>query len=576
MTEIPTVVQAKHSWTITPTLINQVSFGFQHFFVPITNATSDGKWSTKSGLQGLPPGDASDAFLEASFAGANAPAGWRGTDARDFEDNNYNYTLQDSLLWVKNKHSLKFGFQYQRVFDKTKTNDTGSLLTTAFSNLQTAGFNGSGALLAGSGNAYASFLLGALNSATVNEDSVVLTVAQFSSYSWWVADDYKVTPKLTLNLGLRHDIWLPYTEKDDHFTFLDVTAPNPAAGGLPGALRFGGNVAPDAISCHCSQIINTDYKAFGPRIGFAYSYNDKTVFRGAYGIMYTRRGAVGGRENARTGTGFTGINANAPINSPNGSFIPALFWDSGIPAFAKGPIYDETYQSGFATGRGGGGAVTYGNPDSVPPRYINWNLSIQRSLSRSLVLTAAYVGSIGTSLAGAAPGRWTNQIEPKYLVLGSLLTQTATPATVAAAAAIIPGIKLPFPTFSGSIAQMLRPFPQYNSVAAPYNNDGQSNYQAMQLSLQQRLSGGLTFNVNYTFSKAQGTINGFRSAYVGEKNPSTTDIPHVLNAFYSYDLPFGKGRKYDSDNGAVRALISGWQISGITRYLGTPGPFGNV
>jgi hypothetical protein len=575
VTEIPTVVQIKHSWTISPTLVNQVNFGFQHFFVPITNATSDGKWSTKSGIKGLPTGDASDAFLEAAFAGANAPAGWRGTDARDFEDNNYNYTIQDNLLWVKNKHSLKFGFQYQRVFDRTKTNDTGSLFVSNFSNLQTAGFSAAGALLNGSGNAYASYLLGALNSATVNEDSVVATVAQFSSYAWWAADDWKVTPRFTLNLGVRHDIMLPYTEANDHFTFFDPTSPNPAAGGLPGVLRFGGNYAPDAISCHCRQIINTDYAAIGPRIGFAYSLNDKTVLRGGYGIMYTRRGAVGGRENARTGTGFTGINANAPINSPNGSFIPALFWDTGIPPFAKGPIYDQTYQSGFATGLGSGGTLTYGNPDSVPPRYTNWNLSIQRSLTHSLVLTAAYVGSTGKSLAGAAPGFWTNQLDPKYLTLGNLLNQTATPASIALAQAIIPSVKLPFATFSGTIAQMLKPFPQYNSISAPYNNDGQSNYQAAQFSLQQRLSQGLTFNVNYTFSKALGTINGFRSAYVGEKNLSTTDIPHVWNAFYSYDLPFGRGRKFNPDNGVVRAIVSGWQVSGITRYAsGTPlGPF---
>lgn len=575
VTEIPTVFQVKHTWTINPNLINQVNFGFQHFFVPITNATSDGKWSTQSGIKGLPQGDASDAFLEASFAGANAPAGWRGTDARDFEDNNYNYTLQDSVLWVKGKHSFKFGSQYQKVYDKTKTNDTGSLFVANFSNLQTAGFNAAGVLQSGTGNAYASYLLGALNSATVNEDSVVSTVATFSSYSWWAADDFKVTPRLTLNLGLRHDIWLPYIEANDHFTFFDPTAPNPAVGGYPGALRFGGNVAPDAISCHCSQIINTDYGAIGPRFGFAYSLNDKTVLRGGYGIMYTRRGAVGGRENARTGTGFTGINANAPIVSPNGSFIPALFWESGIPPFATGPIYDATYQTGFATGLGSGGSLTYGNPDSVPPRYANWNLSIQRSLTRSLVLTAAYVGSTGKSLAGAAPGFWTDQIDPRFLVLGNLLTQNATPANVAAAAAIVPGIKLPFANFSGTIGQMLKPWPQYSSIGAPYNNDGQSNYQAMQWSLQQRLSQGLTFNVNYTFSKALGTINGFRSAYVGEKNLSTTDIPHVWNAFYAYDLPFGKGRRWDTSNDVLRAVISGWQISGITRYAsGTPlGPF---
>src|SRR5215471_9005122 len=147
VTEIPSVVQLKHNWTVSSNLVNQASFSYNHFFVPITNATSDGKWSTKSGLKGLPPGDASDAFLEVAFGGPNAPAGWRGTNARDFEDNNYNYTFQDSLLWVKDKHSLKFGFQFQRTADHTKTNDTGSLLTTNFSNLQTAGFSSTGALV---------------------------------------------------------------------------------------------------------------------------------------------------------------------------------------------------------------------------------------------------------------------------------------------------------------------------------------------------------------------------------------------------------------------------------------------
>src|SRR5215510_14340443 len=574
VTEIPTVAQVKHNWTISSNLVNQLSFGFNHFFVPITNATSDGKWSTKSGLKGLPPGDASDAFLEAAFGGPNAPTGWRAVNSRDFEDNNYNYTFQDSLLWVKSKHSFKFGFQYQRTADHTKTNDTGSVLTTTFSNLQTAGFNAAGTLQTGTGNAYASFLLGALNAATVNEDSVVLTIARFSNYSWWVADDYKVNSRLTVNLGLRHDIMLPYVEAGDHFTFLDPAIPNPAAGGRPGVLRFGGNSAPDAISCHCSQIIDTYYKAFGPRIGFAYALNDKTVARGGYGMMYSRSGAVGGRDGARIGTGLTGINASAPIASPNGSFIPALFWDSGIPPFAKGPIYDQTYQTGF-NGTGTGGAVTFGDPFSQPPRYQNWNLSVQRSLTPSLVVTAAYVGSNGKQLRGGGRGIYSNQLDPKYLVLGNLLTQNATPANVAAAAAIVPGIKLPFATFSGTIAQMLRPFPQYNSVTDIYGNVGQSNYNALQLSILQRLSGGLTFNFNYTYSKALGTINGNRSAYIQEKNLSTTDQPHLLNAFYTYELPFGKGRMFNPENRVARAALSGWQVTGITRYSsGTPlGPF---
>lgn len=574
VTEIPTVFQAKHNWTITSNLINQANFSFNHFFVPITNATSEGKWATQSGLKGLPAGDASDAFLEATFAGPNAPSGWRGTNSRDFEDNNYNYTFQESLLWVKNKHSFKFGFQYQHTSDHTKTNDTGSLLTTSFNNLQTAGFNQTGGLLSGTGNAYASYLLGALNGATVNEDAVVLTIAQFSSYAWWVADDFKVNSRLTVNLGLRHDIMLPYTEGGDNFTYFDPTIPNPAAGGRPGVLRFGGHNAPAAISCQCGQIINTYYRALGPRVGFAYSLNDKTVVRGGYGMMYSRSGAVGGRDGARIGTGLTGINANAPIVSPNGSFTPALYWDNGIPPYAKGPIYDQTYQTGF-NGTGAGGTVTYGDPYSQPPRYQNWNLSVQRSLTNSLVVTAAYVGSNGKQLRGGGRGFWSNQLDPKYLVLGNLLTQTATPANIAAAAALVPGVSLPFPTFVGTIAQALRPFPQYNGVTDVYGNVGQSNYNALQLSVQQRLARGLTFNFNYTFSKALGTINGNRSAYIQEKHLSTTDQPHLVNAFYSYQLPFGKGQSFDPENTVARALVGGWQISGITRYAsGTPlGPF---
>ena len=153
----------------------------------------------------------------------------------------------------------------------------------------------------------------------------------------------------------------------------------------------------------------------------------------------------------------------------------------------------------------------------------------------------------------------------------------ATPANVAAAQAIVPSVRLPFANFQGTIAQMLRPFPQYGGISDPYGNVGQVNYHALQASLQQRLSNGLTFNVNYTFSKAIGNIFGIRSAYLGQldKTISNTDMPHVFNAFFSYDLPFGKGKMLDAGNSVARALLDGWTFSGITRFAsGIPlGPF---
>src|SRR5262249_34158370 len=152
-------------------------------------------------------------------------------------------------------------------------------------------------------------------------------------------------------------------------------------------------------------------------------------------------------------------------------------------------------------GAGSGGSVTYGDPYSQPPRYQNWNISVQRALTPSLVATLAYVGSNGKQLRGGGRGVWSNQLDPRYLALGDLLNQNATPASIAAAQAIVPGVNLPFPTFVGTIAQMLRPFPQYSGVTDVYGDVGQSNYNALQATIQKRLSHGLTFNLNYTFSK---------------------------------------------------------------------------
>jgi len=117
--------------------------------------------------------------------------------------------------------------------------------------------------------------------------------------AWWVQNNIKVTPRLTVNVGLRHDIWSPYREVLDRESFFNPDAPNAAAGGHAGILQFYGN---GADSCHCSSQVATDYRNFGPRVGVAYGIGDKLVIRAGYTIMYTHRGAVGGRGGRRTGT----------------------------------------------------------------------------------------------------------------------------------------------------------------------------------------------------------------------------------------------------------------------------------
>jgi hypothetical protein len=576
--EVPTVMQLKHNWVISPSLLNQLTLGFNRLWVPITSATMDGKYASPSsvGMKGLPHGEADLSFPQVGFSGPNAPTSWHMPNSGTFTDCNNTFTVQDSAQWIRSKHAVKFGFQAQRLQDNYKARNTGNVFRANFSNAQTEGFSATGTPLTSTGHAYASYLLGALSSANINDDWVVAIGARYRSYSWWGQDDFRVTSRLTLNLGLRWDLMRPYNEVKDRMSFMDPNAPNPAIGGYPGALRFADNYAPAAISCNCRTPIKTYYGAWSPRLGLAYSLNKDTVVRAAYGVMYTRRGAVGGREGARDGTGTLGFNAAPGFTSLDG-YSPTFYWQDGVPAYQHAPFFDATLNTGFATGQPAAGGVSYGYPDGKPPRYQNWNFSIQRALLPTLTVTVAYAGMHGTYLNGAGRGMWTNQMEPKYLALGNLLNSQATAANLTAAQAIVPGVKLPYSNYSGTITQMLRPFPQYSSVSDNFGNVGQGNYHAMQLTVTKRLSGGLTMNVNYALSKAINNVSGGRSAYdwSNAKTISSLDQTHVLNGTFAYSLPFGKGHRLGGGNPVVAQIVGGWRVSGITR-IQSGLPFGAI
>jgi hypothetical protein len=585
--EYPTTAQAKYTYVATPNLINQLSYGFSRFGVPISNATIAGNYPVKAGLTGLPPGEAAGAFPEIAWGGPNPPDAWRANGgARAFNDISNTFTLQDNVQWTRGKHAITLGFQIQWLQINEKQRTYGSLATWNFSNLQTAGFNSAGTLVATTGNAYASYLLGLVNSANVVQDSVVETGGRYRDYSWWVQDNFRVTPRLTLNLGLRHDIWLPYVEVLNRESFFNPTAPNPAAGGRPGILEFYGN---GADSCHCQTTVDTSYKNFGPRLGLAFSITDKTVIRAGYSIMYTHRGAVGGRGGGRFGTDVLGYSANPSFTSPDQGISPAFNWNNGVPAYQQPPFFDPTFGTAFNGTASIAASPTYGDPaiGGIPPRYQNWNLSIERALTRSLTLGAAYVGSNGHFLGGGGRGIWSDQIDPKYLVLGNLLQQQATPANIAAANAILPGIALPYPAFTGSISQMLRPFPQYSGLTDVWGDVGNSNYNSLQITGTQGLSHGLTFNFNYTYARAfddtgantivAQTFAPMRSAYNWKTEKALSQLPpHALNVLFAYELPFGKGKKFATGRNIVDALVGSWQLSGITMYrAGVPiGTFG--
>ena len=563
----------EHSYAITAHLVNQLKFGFVRYNDNVSTPTYSPVYgaTTAYGIKGLPPGQVSSAFPTFAFSGPNAPTGWNSGEKTYSEITN-TYDVLDNVQYLLGKHSLTFGAIRQWLQDNFTNYTTGtSPLALTYSNAQTGGYSSSGTLITTNGDAFASYLLGQVSAGTFTQLSVQTSYGRNHPYSVYAQDDYALSKKLNVNIGVRWDYFPPFYEAHNVVSFLNPTLNNPAVN-HPGALQFAGN-GPDG--CNCTSPINKWYKNFGPRLGMAYSLNTKTVLRGAYAINFSH--ATGGNNIGRSGTGSLGYSANPSPASP-GSGLPVFILDNGFPAYQAPPFLDPSFGTGYSTTiNGAGSTITYGDPytGSRSPYAINWNVGFERELIRDLVINVNYVASQGHFLppsSGNARGIWSNELDPKYYNLGTLLNASATASNVAAAAAIDPGIALPYPTFGGTgatIAQMLLPFPQYKGVSDVYGNIANSNYNALQLTLRQRMSHGLQFTLNYTFSHEiddQGTYrNGYLPTRV-DRSRGTGDTPQLLSITSVYDLPFGEGHAMGNGNFLIRSLASGWQTSGIFTY----------
>ncbi len=566
--ENTTIGQVHHTHVFTPTLLNDFSFSYSRIWIPLYSATAGGQYPQKAGLKGLPGGAASDVFPNISFAGVNAPNGWAGTNAVAFNQAENVWTMLDNFLWVHGRHAMAFGFQLQRMQDNNMNPVTGTRANFTFSNNDTAGFSPTGTLLTTTGNAYASYLLGAVNSASITDNYVTELGSRFHGYAGYIQDDWKASSRLTINLGLRYDLMGPYHEAYNRTSFLNPNMPNPAAGGRLGALAFGG-YGPG--TCDCGNVpINTHYLNFGPRLGLAFRLNDKTVLRAGYSILYAHQAGTG---NNGTGVspGQLGINANAAFSSAV-TGQPSFYWDNGVPPYQKPPFINPGYGAGFTTTSPGTASSINYVPWKIagkPPYFENWNFGIQREITGNMTVTASYAASGNHFVLGnSAVGIYTNSMPLQYLALGPLLAAQATPANIAAAQAIAPGIGLPFSNYQGTIAQMLKPFPQYSGVNYLWGTRGTSTYNSLQLVMDRRFSRGLAFNISYVFSKEIDNLGGNRNPFDGslDKALGGSHRPHVLTSTAVYSLPFGAGHHLGSGNPVVRGIVSHWQLSAVINF----------
>lgn len=596
--EEPWLGQIGDTYTLTPSLVNQLNISYHRIGIPISNMTMSGHYPSKAGLSGLPSGQAADAFPRIIFNGPNSPTEWGGNGAEAFNEFDSVWNLTDTMELIHGAHDITFGADFGKGSDIFFAPDLGSYPAVfEFGNNQTAGFDASGNVVTAVGNSYASYLLGDMSQAFISYNAAAEVDSRSSDYAPFIEDDWKVTPHLTLNLGLRWDVITPFITRHNLFTFINLNQPNPAVDGYPGVLQYAGY---GKYSCDCRTPVKTHFGNFAPRFGFAYQFMKNTVLRGSWGMFYDRAAALGGGIDPQAANlGALGYSNGPIINAPN-SYTPALYgWNGGtIPPYQQPPVFDPTLNTGYNTTTGPtGGGMTY--PDyqlgGHPVVTESYNLGIERELGSSTSVSVMYSGSQGHFIP-IYPGRgyYTDEILPKYLVLGAMLDNNATAANIASANAIlakngIASVGLPYANFQGTIGQMLRPFPQYAGISDPYGDVGNEVYNSLQISVKRHFSKGLYFLASYTWSKDIGTggsIKGGKGAGLGsirtgyniaqEKAVCPCDIPNMLTISEVYQLPFGKGHSLFSSNRVASAIASGWEVSGIETYeSGTPlGPVG--
>jgi hypothetical protein len=464
------------------------------------------------------------------------------------------WQFANDLTWVKGRHSIKVGYEFRH----HQFNFHGWAASTGgnfnFNRVTTSGFDANGNSLAATGDPFASFLLGQVQTAD-------FTIPQFTTFtgnytSAYINDDLKLTSRLNLTIGLRFDYQFPWSERHDTMSTFDPNVPNPAAGGRPGALIFAGT-GPNRSG---ERVFDKPPKdAWGPRFGLAYRATDKTMVRGGYGIYYA--GVAFGQGPAPI-RGFESV--PTAVNTFNG-LRPTFHLDQGFPTnlITFPPFIKPEFSNGTSP-------VGYARDGLMLPRYQNWSFTVQRQVGEAMLLDLSYIGNHGTRLPhnGQFLGPMQNMNDPKVLSLGTAVLQSQ----VGSAAANAAGITAPYPGFTGTVAQALRPFPQYQGIDWRDVPIGRSIYHSMQAKLDRRFANGLQFRTFYTWAKLMnnraesgqrggGAVQNPIDTQRGEWSVSDDDVPHAAVVSWTYELPFGKNAR-----GFVRAIGSGWTLNGILRY----------
>jgi Carboxypeptidase regulatory-like domain len=575
--------RVSESHTFSPSLLNVFNLTYNWYWNGKIPTNSGTNWNSQLGF-----GDTgSHNFPFVSFGGVptnvNAQAvtfigtgsGTGPNNASAFQGNFTGATVitGDTVTWTKGRHTFSFGgeFRAYQVNSHTGSGALGFSFTNDGTGQPQAAFGPS------VGYGFASFLLGDVTTASAS--TAFDLYGRRKALALFGQDSYKVTPKLTLSLGLRWGYTFRYHEKYGHWANFDLNAIDPTLG-IPGTLVFAKNGS--------DSFEKNEYATnFGPQVGLAYSPWRKWVFRGSFGIIYVPPAEpyFAGVPNGFA-PGFQGTNnATTPFN-----------WDSGYQGvFKPGSPKNASAFNQFP--------LVSVDPSGLRAGYTDaFNVGAQYELTPTTRLEIAYVGNRGHRLSDTALA-WN---EPSTAAFQRVVSQNpgingfsndifcntkGAPVPTDLNGQALVGITCPYAGFFGSALATIAPYPQVAAAATTtwffYNQlyvelpRGQSYYDSMIVDLTKRAGRGLTMDLNYTLSRSEGDTftqiqetNGFYTpvqdfANVAQAAHTLTnfDQKHVVKGFVSYDLPFGRGRRWLSNHGsAVNSFVGGWTLASLVLY----------
>ncbi|MEX2263412.1 MAG: TonB-dependent receptor [Bryobacteraceae bacterium] len=538
------LIRMAEDWTISPTVLNHFAIGYNRFGNVNESVHVDQNWPEQIGLQNVAQTHFPQLFFDGQpHLGGGIGAGGRLGSGSRGAGYNGSTIIQNDLTIIRGKHNFKTGLEMRKYYYNVR-NKSGSG-DFRFSSLQTQlpGFADA------TGHAFASFLLGAVNSTTRS-----ITPSNFghrvSQPAFYFMDDWKVNRKLTLNLGVRWEVIGGLYEVAGRMSAIDLNAPNPGAGSLPGALVFAEDLGRKSFQ-------DRNWKQFSPRFGFAYAATDKLVVRGGYGINNTPPISNGFGFGGTFGyNGSIDVSAgNTPLQFPED---PVLYLHDRYPDFQgtlpnKNPALSNNLN------------INYIAPDSSRLPYVqNYNLGFQYQLPGRFVVETSFIGNKGTRLEAGGLDNL-NQLPVSALALGDRLFEPLSRN---------PGLApLPFAGFNGTVSQALRPYPQFLDITQQWANFGISNYNSLQIQATRHFSDGLAVLASYTFSKATSLADSALDAITSqdvfnrglEKSVTGYHIPQFFKLSWIYDLPIGPGKLVNIP-GIAGKIIGGWTLTGIHNY----------